>query len=100
MSWFYRVWVIVCLLVIVGQFVFWHEAVHSAVCLGVGGDVSFSVDFLSVSTWCSYKSGSMSDLDFLNSVNELVGYSLSAVLGVLLLYPFYLSGVKKVLEGS
>lgn len=80
---------IVCLIVVP---VYYHEAVHGAVCVASDGVASYGFNFLYAYTSCrgATISSPMSDFEYLNAVNELVGYNLLAVFFGLIVYPVYL----------
>jgi len=77
-----------------------HEFVHGAVCRGIGGFEYYLVDWTTAYTGCRVADDnqfyvSMSDFTKFNLVNEIVGYNLSAIFVLVLLFPFYNKIIKE-----
>ena len=90
--------IIVIVIFICVSSVVYHEQVHGAVCNAVNGIESYGFNWDAAYTICRGKvlHEPMSDFTKYNLINEIVGYNLSIILIVIILYPFYLKGIKLI----
>jgi len=83
--------------------IFQHELVHGRVCAYIGGEEYYYNDWVGMTAYTGCKVDlvdqfdvSLSDFRKFNLVNEIVGYNLTAVFVLVLLFPFYNRIIREV----